>query len=100
MADTIFDSIYPLTIVSDRYFGLYSGGNFTAWNRNPSGIPEEISEDDVTCWEFWNIGEGKDMLCGKGQTVEEAVGNLYIALGREKNGNLYRAGSGKERVYP
>ena len=77
MADTIFESIYPLTIVSDRYSGVYSHGAFTAWNLETYEVPTEISGDDVTCMNFWH--ESK-IPCGKGQTVEEAVGNLYLLL--------------------
>ena len=77
MSDTIFESIYPLTIVSDRYGGVYSHGTFTAWNLAMYEVPIEIASDDVTCINFL----GKNTIpCGKGATVEEAVGNLYIAL--------------------
>lgn len=27
--------IYPLTIVKDRYTGVYSGGIYTAWKLSP-----------------------------------------------------------------
>ena len=77
MIDTIFESIYPLTIVADRYGGVYSQGTFTAWNLDTDEVPTEIASDDVTCMNFWNKNT---IPCGKGATVEEAVGNLYIAL--------------------
>ena len=77
MADTIFESIYPLTIVADRYSGVYSHGAFTAWNLEAYEVPAEIAGDDVTCMTFWHKNK---ILCGKGQTVEEAVGNLYLLL--------------------
>ena len=77
MADTIFESIFPLTIVADRYSGVYSHGAFTAWNLEAYEVPAEIAGDDVTCMNFWN----KNIIpCGKGATVEEAVCNLYIEL--------------------
>ena len=81
MSDTIFESIYPLTIVSDRYSGCYSGGIFTAWNLNAHEVPMEIASDDVTCADFWCKNK---ILCGKGKTVEEAVANLYIQIENEK----------------
>lgn len=77
---TIVDSIYPLTIVSDRYNGTYSGGKFTAWNREPDDIPEGISGDDCSCFEFWLDNE---IVCGVGNTIQEAIGNLYININRE-----------------
>ena len=77
MIDTIFESIYPLTIVADRYGGVYSQGTFTAWNLDTDEVPTEIASDDVTCMNFWYENT---IPCGKGATVDEAVGNLYIAL--------------------
>ena len=77
MSDTIFESIYPLTIVADRYGGVYSQGTFTAWNLDTDEVPTEIASDDVTCMNFWYENT---IPCGKGATVDEAVGNLYIAL--------------------
>ena len=73
----IFESIYPLTIVADRYGVVYSHGAFTAWNLNTDEVPAEIASDDVSCMNFW---DKNTIPCGKGETVEEAVCNLYIAL--------------------
>lgn len=84
MSKTIFESIYPLTIVADRYGGVYSRGAFTAWNLDTDEVPTEIASDDVTCMNFW--GKNK-ITCGKGATVEEAVGNLYIALHKQNHIN-------------
>lgn len=83
MAETIYDSIYPLTITSDRYGGAYSGGDFLAWKLLPENIPTEPWEDDVTCYEFWH---DTDIICGRGKTPEEAVANLYIMLRGDGNG--------------
>lgn len=81
MSDTIFESIYPLTIVADRYGGVYSHGAFTAWNLNTDEVPAEIASDDVSCMNFW---DKNTIPCGKGATVEEAVANLYIQIGNKK----------------
>ena len=77
MSDTIQDSIYPLTITADRYSGVYSGGNFIAWNLDADEIPDDIYSDDCGCHEFWLTNK---IPVGKGKTVEEAIGNLYIIL--------------------
>ena len=79
MSGAIYDIIYPLTITADRYGGAYSGGNFIAWNLEPSEVPKEPFEDDVGCAMFWD--SDKAVLCGKGDTPEEAVANLYVLLG-------------------
>lgn len=73
-----FDEIYPLTIVSDRYTGVYSGGNYTAWNCEPCEIPEEIGDDDVTCSIFWANFDAK--LVGFGETPREAALDLYCKI--------------------
>lgn len=84
MADTIFESIYPLTITVDRYTGAYSGGRFTAWNLEPNEVPTEPFEDDVSCMDFW-YGNRNGCVVGVGNTVEAAVANLYILLRCDTN---------------
>lgn len=79
MSGTIYESIYPLTITADRYTGAYSGGVFTAWNLEPSEVPTGPFDGDVGCAEYW--GSSKTVVCGKGDTPEEAAANLYIVLG-------------------
>ena len=87
--ETIFESVYPLTIVSDRYNGTYSHGKFTAWNCESDEVPTAIFGDDVTCMKFWIETGVKNcfddyLLFGIGDTVEEAVGNLYVKLKGEQ----------------
>ena len=73
----IEDSIYPLTIIADRYTGAYSGGNFIAFNLEADEVPEDVYSDDCGCHDFW---KNNDIICGKGRTVSEALANLYIEL--------------------
>ena len=81
MNEFIEDSIYPLTIVSDRYSGAYSGGNYTAWNLLAEDVPEGIEADDVDCHSFWLDNE---IVCGKGRTVSEALADLYTKLNSQE----------------
>lgn len=77
----ITDSIYPLTIMSDRYNGTYSGGKYTAWNLDPDEIPTAIYGSDNECLYFWiDLINKRTIPYGVGNTIEEAVGNLYLAL--------------------
>lgn len=78
--EAFLENIYPLTIVSDRYGGSYSGGKFTAWNLDADEIPAEIAGDDVECYDFWNKNEA---TVGKGDTIREALFDLYIKLKKE-----------------
>ena len=75
--------IYPLTIVRDRYSGVYSGGVFTAWHCDAEYIPEGISADDIGCDECWrdirNDREWKNQI-GFGDTIEEAIADLFSKL--------------------
>lgn len=90
--DEFFD-IYPLTITKDRYTGVYSGGEWTAWYCDADDIPPEIASDDVTCCEFWSMAHDAkvsrlgyleymtngDFQCpvfGIGGTIEAAVTDL------------------------
>jgi hypothetical protein len=75
-----FLDLYPITIISDRYTGVYSGGRFTAWNLYEDKVPAEISLDDVTCNNFWV--ENK-IVCGIGYTPNEALEDLYNKLIKE-----------------
>lgn len=80
-ADFMEDAIYPLTIVEDRYGGAYSGGKYTAWNVGFDEIPPDIDSDDVWCHNFWNEQENNPTyFVGKGDTVSEALADLYIKL--------------------
>ena len=46
-------NIYPVTILTDRYGGTYSGGRWLAFDLPPEEIPFEVDADDVTCYKFW-----------------------------------------------
>lgn len=75
--DFMEDEIYPLTIIADRYNGAYSGGSYTAWNLYPHDVPGCVYGDDCECHRFWLKNE---IVCGKGNTVSEALADLYIKL--------------------
>ena len=66
--------LYPITIIKDRYNGIYSGGAFLAFNLDYDEIPWEINQDDVTCMVFWSTN--KNMIVGRGATPQEAYENL------------------------
>lgn len=74
----IEDTIYPLTIIADRYNGTYSGGSFLAWNLDADVIPEGAQGyDGFDALDFW---EDNKIPCGKGRTVSEAVLDLYVKM--------------------
>lgn len=69
--------IYPLTIVKDRYTGVYSGGLYTAWNLDPDEVPIEICCGDSECMSFWM---NNDILVGIGNTMQDAANDLERKL--------------------
>ena len=71
-------NIWPLTIVYDRYNGVYSGAKWTAWPDYPDTIPEDINSDDVSCDSFWLHADKSSI--GIGDTPEEAVRDLERKL--------------------
>jgi len=78
-------SEYPLTVISDRYTGTYSGGQFTAWPREFNEIEDEVCGDDGECMNFWS---GFDDFVGKGPTIEAAVADLRNKLQAEMDGGF------------
>ena len=73
---------YPLTVVLDRYSGVYSGGYFTAWNKYFEDVPSDIHSDDATVMDFWDsyrknfpTVKEKDIV-GFGRSAEEAIEDL------------------------
>lgn len=74
------DNLYPLCIISDRYGGCYSGGNYTAWMTGIDYIPEGVFDDDVECSLTWNELKAKrnehKIVFGVGNTPNEALRDL------------------------
>ena len=69
--------IYPLTIVLDRYGGVYSGGKYLAYNKHPFEIKDgDEFADDVSCAMFW----GEEHQIGVGDTPEKAINHLMGKL--------------------
>lgn len=71
--------IHPLTIITDRYGGIYSGGKYLAFNMEPWQVPKGVDGSDIDCAEFWD-DNCKEYLIGKGDTIQEAVDNLKSKL--------------------
>lgn len=82
--------IYPLTIIKDRYQGLYSKGNYTAWNQYFCSIPIEIDGQDLECAKFWDSFDSGELIfhnmfkervfAGRGHTPQEALEDLQKRL--------------------
>lgn len=71
----VWNEIYPLTIIADRYGGTYSGGTFLAFNMYANEIPVEVDGSDTYCQAFWN--SNKDLLVGRGTTPDAAYIDLF-----------------------
>ena len=69
--------IYPCTIIHDRYGGVYSGGDWTAWPLDWEFVPEDIDCDDGTCQNFW---ESYREPVGRGSTPDKALADLEKRL--------------------
>lgn len=75
------NELYPLTIVADRYCGSYSGGVFTAWNKDTGELPDAIFGCDRDCGYFW-ADANRDEI-GFGDTPDEAYRDLCAKLGKK-----------------
>ena len=72
------DTIYPLTIKPDRYSGVYSGGEYTAWPCDEAEIPSEVFMDDVSCAHEWSVIKTERQHVGIGCTPSVALVDLYL----------------------
>ena len=72
-ADPYYD-IYPLTIIADRYTGVYSGGEYLAFNLEFIEIPSEVIGNDVECRNFFD--NNTNLVYGRGNTPDEAIKDL------------------------
>lgn len=83
--------IYPLTIVFDRYGGVYSEGSFTAWNEIFHRLPKEIDDSDIPCGDFWGEFEQGKLLnvfkeplyVGVGETPQKALNDLMKLINKK-----------------
>lgn len=68
---------YPITIVMDRYNGVYSGGKWLAFQGNPDEIPLDYSYGDLEAKAF-----ADKPICtyGRGQSPDEALADLERRL--------------------
>jgi len=69
---------YPITIIADRYSGIYSGGLFMCWPLDYYEIPVEPDASDVPCANFWETYDKN--LVGFGDTPDEALQDLRCKL--------------------
>lgn len=72
------DTVYPLTIKADRYSGVYSGGEYTAWPCDEEDIPDGVFMDDVTCAHEWGVIKSERQHVGIGCTPSVALVDLYL----------------------
>lgn len=72
-------SLYPLTVIADRYSGSYSRAAFLAFNTDYDNIPTAINAVDNACGGFW-IKYKDTLLVGKGNTVNEAIDDLISKM--------------------
>lgn len=73
--------VYPLTIVSDRYGGCYSDGQYLALNCYACDVPNEIGGCDGEEMVFFGEGGGHEKYkIGKGATPDEALADLARLL--------------------
>lgn len=72
------DTVYPLTIKADRYSGVYSGGEYTAWPCGEADIPDGVFMGDVTCAHEWGVIKSERQHVGVGCTPSVALVDLYL----------------------
>ena len=75
------NNIYPMTIIKDRYSGMYSHGKYTAWNVEFDEMPKEIIGGDEVCENFWWENDVYEKyIVGLGDTPKDAEKDLLNKL--------------------
>lgn len=67
------NDIYPLTIIEDRYCGVYSGAKYLAFNKEFYELDKRICGNDCECRDYWY---SCNIVVGKGNTIQEAKADL------------------------
>lgn len=89
--------IYPLTIVKDKHNGIYSGGKWTAWNRNPWEISHIVSSgDDKDCADLFST---PNLIFGRGETPQEAIDDLQFMMDYGNHMTMERIKEVNESIY-
>jgi hypothetical protein len=70
--------LYPVTIVMDRYGGVYSNAKWLAIQCDNTQVPDEIWSDDGDEMNFWRSHKDSELPIGKGETPNEALEDLKI----------------------
>ena len=73
---------YPVTIISDRYHGCYSGAEWLAFPLERDEVPEEVCGEDMEEMTFWDDYTG---LVGKGATPDAAYADLVEKVAEISN---------------
>lgn len=68
---------YPLTIIRDRYNGIYSGGDWIAFPRRIDEIPVAVNSNDEDCVTFW---ESYTEPYGLGESPDAALSDLLVKM--------------------
>lgn len=71
-------SLWPVTILMDRYQGTYSGGEWLAFNCTPDQVPEDAQGQDVPCAEFFGMPDSRRV--GRGRSPSLAFEDLQERL--------------------
>lgn len=76
---------YPLTIIDDRYDGLYSGGPYLAFPLHFNEVPAAVRGPDLDCAGFWREQDtGKHPIpCGRGGSPEAAFQELKDVMAKK-----------------
>lgn len=76
-ADLWLESMYPLTIVHDRYVGRFSGGMYVAYPCEFYEVKEAVGGEYGECMAFWDEFQG---VVGRGGRADEAVFQLIAEM--------------------
>lgn len=74
------ETVWPCTMVCDRYGGVYSEAKWLAFNLDCDNIPVEINGSDPQEIDFFMTDKHKAYIIGKGETPRQAYNDLIDKL--------------------
>ena len=68
---------YPVSIICDRFDGIYSGGKWVAFPLRFEDIPTDVNSNDLNCIVFW---DNYDEPYGIGDSPDAAFTDLMTKM--------------------
>jgi hypothetical protein len=77
------EDMWPVTIVTARYGGIYEPGRWLAFAHHPQSLPDDWDAGDVACAAFWSDPRRRAEV-GGGDNPQDAYDDLLLKMKRRR----------------